>query len=1636
LKKKEQEKEKQKLRVKPQKGDYQVLVHFIECKSVIGQGLGGQCEPVGKVLCQVGVTERKVHTKPAPDSTSEHLFDEVFVFEFSDVTPEELEAGRVYLSLYDSKVDPSQLRDVHIGTFCLDLVQIYYRKDHEMFRQWIALVDQVNPKKNPGIRGYVLASVTVLGPGDNAKQHDANDRGNENVLLPPTVDPKGRLLNILVGHVEALPVMDATLLDIKCNPYVHAEFAGNKCINKCKDGQNVFFNESLGVPVYEPVMADKITVTVYDHDVIGAGDRIGTVFLSYSDIEAKSNIEEKGEDQSGPKGLKKRWYQLYGAPEGEQRGEVARKMNRGLVPGSFYRGRIQLAAYLVDTENPFPLVVSCDGAFKNVIRTEKYVVRCDLYSATALPKVGKLLGDKKLSVQVCFGEHVVGSSKKEKKDSQCSWMEELDPIYADFPVDVTQVPDVFVYLCSGNGSRLSFARFKMSDLRNGEDGFRTTPRWVVLTNDSSTTFISNGSEPGTILLTLHAGLLKEAPVKTLAITRPLLYGGLEVKDPASTSRLNTIPESIPESTPKAVRRTHGVLQLSAMKAVNVRKMDSFGKSDPYMLVKVGEQKQQTSVIDNTLNPVWSEIFVFENVPGAGTEIRFTMMEKNNLSTEQTYPEFALNLNTLMQEAKASPGSNWVFTKDVSLNHASVKTVCTFSFTARFDYLSDEDIKAQAKLNEQARNALEEQKKKPRRESIMVTSTAPVVSKLGMFTFKEYILRINLYQMRNLMAKDSNGLSDPFMTVNLNGFHTRFPVQRATVNPAFFSFKDLKVSLPQPLGLSPPIQCCVYDWDAIDDDDVLGIFSVPATAAIQTGVMDPKWYDLTDSHGVKLERGEVLATFQLWPQDAKTSIPPAPQLRPRCVDSTLAITTLGVRSLQAKFPVSKPRVVFSLPGGKKFFTDASRLPSPSNPNYRQLIRVPVSIPTQKIFSPMLHIQVQDVLFGGMVKFMVGGNYIDMCQFFEEDIFSSRGFRKLAPNIMLEPQSADQAEKREHDRQQTLEAVKRAVVQGETDRKEAAAAAASRLSQISELQAAMKEAKAKARQQRQEEQEAKLKQAVSQEPDSKSKPADDDTGVEFKRLNEKMPEEKMGRNVVGAKEDQKAQESVGLLGEAERSDDKKAKEDDEFTCVDLFTNPKEKQRDYKPPYMIGRASVPSELENHLALSPFMQLRLVSGTSNNVENVGIWKGRIELDDFDEGKGGVEPSTPPLALSEGANKTTQTQLMLDLLHQHSLFVRVYVLKAEGLSARDFDLKGNPLASDPYLKVTIAGKTQSTRARYKSKTLNPEFYEAFEFPINLPGDALLRIDVVDWDGLGDDLIGSTEIDIEDRYFSEDWRNLPMVPVETRTLRLPSKKTSCGLLTMWVDIVPPNQAKHEPLCDISPPPLQDLELRVVVWDVADCPCYDAEGQSDLYVKANCNLALKDHTQSTDVHYRSKTKKGSFNWRMAWPLQLSLASKSFPRLRLQVWDKDLFAPDDSIGETTLRLDNLCKRVLALNNRAYFVNSGDSGERDFYIVDLKNPKLAKEAAEGTPKVKVRIELCPKAYTDSHPAGLGRADPNQHPFLPPPVGRVNWNLLNPVGMCIEICGPDYFKKSCIAFFVAALITGIVYMIPQILAQLAVSD
>jgi len=76
-----------------------------------------------------------------------------------------------------------------------------------------------------------------------------------------------------------------------------------------------------------------------------------------------------------------------------------------------------------------------------------------------------------------------------------------------------------------------------------------------------------------------------------------------------------------------------------------------------------------------------------------------------------------------------------------------------------------------------------------------------------------------------------------------------------------------------------------------------------------------------------------------------------------------------------------------------------------------------------------------------------------------------------------------------------------------------------------------------------------------------------------------------------------------------------------------------------------------------------------------------------------------------------------------------------------------------------------------------------YEFDAEFPGAPTLKIQAWDYDDLfGDDMIGETEIDLDDRFFNPDWASMRHKPVEYRQLYHKSSCGSQGVVKLWIEI--------------------------------------------------------------------------------------------------------------------------------------------------------------------------------------------------------------------------------------------------------------
>ena len=111
---------------------------------------------------------------------------------------------------------------------------------------------------------------------------------------------------------------------------------------------------------------------------------------------------------------------------------------------------------------------------------------------------------------------------------------------------------------------------------------------------------------------------------------------------------------------------------------------------------------------------------------------------------------------------------------------------------------------------------------------------------------------------------------------------------------------------------------------------------------------------------------------------------------------------------------------------------------------------------------------------------------------------------------------------------------------------------------------------------------------------------------------------------------------------------------------------------------------------------------------------------------------------------------------------------------------------------ITLGNKIYNERDNYILDEPNPKIYKLFEFCGTFPGVDPLVIEAWDYDDLfGDDLIGRTSIDLDDRFFNADWSALEEKPIEYRQIYHSSTKNSQGVVICWVEIEPQGKGNRK-----------------------------------------------------------------------------------------------------------------------------------------------------------------------------------------------------------------------------------------------------
>eukprot|EP00403_Amphidinium_massartii_P005454 CAMPEP_0178371604 /NCGR_PEP_ID=MMETSP0689_2-20121128/912_1 /TAXON_ID=160604 /ORGANISM="Amphidinium massartii, Strain CS-259" /LENGTH=1446 /DNA_ID=CAMNT_0019991479 /DNA_START=181 /DNA_END=4521 /DNA_ORIENTATION=+ len=330
---------------------------------------------------------------------------------------------------------------------------------------------------------------------------------------------------------------------------------------------------------------------------------------------------------------------------------------------------------------------------------------------------------------------------------------------------------------------------------------------------------------------------------------------------------------------------------------------------------------------------------------------------------------------------------------------------------------------------------------------------------------------------------------------------------------------------------------------------------------------------------------------------------------------------------------------------------------------------------------------------------------------------------------------------------------------------------------------------------------------------------------------------------------------------------------------------------------------------------------------------------------------------------------------------VRIYIEKAVCIFS-----KGTSYA-DPYIAFQLGPNFEySSRNMFQAATNTPEFYRMEEKDMEFPTDSRLEVSIMDMNdfALRDELIGSTTVDLEDRWFSKTWRKANdkgtsqnQVPKESRSLYTNDYPgVNRGNIEMWVEMCDSVAASDTPASVLQKPKDVPTAIRIVIMSTHDISIPNGES---VNIMVSSTIDCKEYQgsykyQETDVHYTSEDGYGIFDWRIVYE---DIAPTKSCSIQFQVYDYGPLLGNTWIGEVSVDMRRYLEKVrknlerIVVGPQELPLHAGVGEER-----------------ETVGSLKVLIQVMTQVEAAEKPAGLGREPPNEDPMLVcPKLGR-DWD------------------------------------------------
>ncbi|XP_060786149.1 fer-1-like protein 6 isoform X2 [Neoarius graeffei] len=321
---------------KPQ--SFQISVNITEARQLVGENI----DP--SVVIEIGDEKKQTSAK---EGTNAPFYNEYFVFDF--FAHQEIFFDKVIkLSVIHSKI----MKSICVGVFKIDVGTVYNQPGHQFTNKWAALMDPTCV--NTEVKGHLKCDICVSGKGDvlarSQKFCDGEEQIEKNPLLPegfPSLRPWA-CYYVKVYKAEGLPRMNSSIManvtkafvsdnTALIDPYVVVSFFGQVGRTSTqKSTADPVWNEQVVFKEMFPPLCQRLKIQVLDEGSMN-DVAIGT---HYIDLRRISN------DQDGDNGFLPTfgpaWVNIYGSVRNSTLVDDSQDMNEGIGEGVSFRGRIYI----------------------------------------------------------------------------------------------------------------------------------------------------------------------------------------------------------------------------------------------------------------------------------------------------------------------------------------------------------------------------------------------------------------------------------------------------------------------------------------------------------------------------------------------------------------------------------------------------------------------------------------------------------------------------------------------------------------------------------------------------------------------------------------------------------------------------------------------------------------------------------------------------------------------------------------------------------------------------------------------------------------------------------------------------------------------------------------------------------------------------------------------------------------------------------------------------------------------------------------------------------------------------------------------------------------------------------------------